>query len=160
MVKSHITFPIIPILIEVRQQSRTPRDGKQLAEDMPNRWFWEILIGLSQEPHYDDEQLGVQYRDCGRSLLNGQGVSQIQRAVCAGGCNYWSHECEDASAILAEVASWLYECIRGDCCGVSQKDAAVLYIAISYTYMHILQDPMHICIIILQYPIYVYIVQI
>ena len=37
MVKNQITFPIIPILIEARQQSRTPRDAKQLAEDMPIR---------------------------------------------------------------------------------------------------------------------------
>ena len=37
MVKNNITFPIIPILIEARQQSRTPRDAKQLAEDMPIR---------------------------------------------------------------------------------------------------------------------------
>ena len=73
---------------------------------------------------------------------------------------YWIHDCGGYIAKSAEVASRLYECIRSDCCGVSQNDAAVLYITISYTYMHILQDPMHICIIILQYPIYVYIVQI
>ena len=71
-------------------------------------------MGLSQEPHYGDEHLGFQYRDCGRSLLNGQGVSQIQRAVCAGGCigvmsaktprqslRRWHRDCMSVSGAIA-----------------------------------------------------------
>ena len=89
MVKRNITFPIIPILIELRQQSRTPRDGKQLAEDKPNRWFWEILIGLSQEPHYGDEHLGFQV---------GPSVADTLAACC----NACRHLCK----LLRRLVPW------------------------------------------------------